>query len=117
MHEQYKHSRSTADSIEQLQKKIASKKERLKKQEEELVKLRPLKEDFQALQIESFELRLEKEEMESKLSILETEVAKGLQALEAEQQAMSKAQAGHKDAMIGLCTHVLERSVIMYTKT
>lgn len=116
MYEQYKHSRSTADSIEQLQKKIASKKERIKKQEEELEKLRPLKDDFQALQIESFELRFKKEETENKISILESEVAKGIRALEAEQQALSKAQAGHKDAMIGLCTHVLKRSVIMYIK-
>lgn len=103
-----------ADNVEKLQASLASKKESIKDLKAEIKTLRPLKETVQAMEMDAFELRFGKEELEKKVKQLREDVRKASKAVELEQQALLKAQADHEQRLTECCMHALKRCVGLF---
>lgn len=63
------------------------------------------------MEMDAFELRFGKEELEKKVEQLKEDVRKASKAVEAEQEALLNAQADHEQRLIECCMHALNRCV------
>lgn len=66
------------------------------------------------MEMDAFELRFGKEELEKKVEQLKEDVRKASKAVEVEQQALLKVQADHEQRLIECCMHALKRCVGLF---
>ena len=88
---------------------MAKKSKKLEEQELELKALRSLKDESQAAQMDAFELRFAKEELETEIKILQSDLQKATQALEASKLQFETEKTAKEADLKASCMRALKR--------
>lgn len=90
---------------------VERKRKKINEQEEELKKLRNVKDEFQASQMETFELRFKKEELEAKITELHLDCDKARQAVDLARREIEREKAEREADLVNKCANVLTEYV------